>query len=129
MRNRWETSGFLLYSGDLMDNRKQIFLDRLSVLSVQEIQRIKDNIDMICLDTFNYNAEENTFCPLAVGMNLHKSIGNPTDQKIQNEIGKRFQPVNALKGVKGDFYTSNRKKDLLEVCDEVIVKGKNKPGA
>jgi len=124
MRNRWETNGSFLYSRDFMDNRKQIFLDRLNTLSVQEIQRIKDNIDIICFDTLNYNAEENTFCPLAVAMNLHKSIGNPTDEKIQSEIGKRFQPVNALKGVKGTFYTSDRKKDLLEVCDEVIVKGK-----
>lgn len=102
-----------------MDNRKQVFLDRLNSLSVQEIQRIRDNIDLICFDTFNYDAKNKTYCPLAVGLNLHKTIENPTDEVIRNEIGKRFQPPNALKGVVGEFYTSHRKRDLLEVCDEI----------
>lgn len=105
-----------------MDNRKQIFLDRLGSLSDQEVQRIKDNINLICFDTFNYDTENKTFCPLAVAMNLHKTVENPTDELIQNEIGKRFQPVNALKGVTGDFYTSSRKEDLLTACEEVLRK-------
>lgn len=31
-----------------------------------------------------------------------------------------FYIVNPLKGVKGSFYTTNRRQDLLDLCKEVI---------
>jgi len=101
------------------DARHKIFLERLSALSSEEIQRIIDNIDSVCLDTFNYDAQHHTFCPLAIGMGL-QNISDPSDEKIQRLIGERFIPVNALKGIPGKFYTDNRKADLLRVCQQVL---------
>jgi hypothetical protein len=102
------------------DDRYNIIKNRLSLFSIKEIQRIKNNIDLVCFDTLNYDKDTMTFCPLAIALDLHNTIQNPTDQKIKNEIAKLFDPVNALKGVKGIFYTKNRKQDLLDLCNEII---------
>lgn len=99
-----------------MDERFRIIKERLSSLSVSELQRIVDNIDIVCFDEFNYNAAEKTYCPLAVALNLHRIVENPSDAVIADELVKRFVPVNIVKGVKGEFYTKNRKKDLLNLC-------------
>lgn len=103
-----------------MDRRYQIFKERLESLSAEEIQRIIDNIDSVCLDTFNFDSENKTYCPLAIGMNLHQTITNPTNDIIVEEISKRFTPANALKGVDGKFYTFDRRNDLLSLCHEIL---------
>lgn len=102
-----------------MDLRYEIIKERLSRLSKIELQRIIDNIDQVCLDEFNYDAENHRFCPLAMGMGLN-AIKAPTDDLIKREIGIRFYPVNVIKGVKGTFYTTNRREDLLELCNLLI---------
>lgn len=102
------------------DSRYKIFKERLSALTNKEIQRIIDNIDSVCLDTFNYDVTSNKFCPLAIGMNLHETIDKPSNVNVAFEISKRFNPVNALKGVIGTFYTTNRREDLLNVCQEEL---------
>jgi hypothetical protein len=102
-----------------MDLRYETIKERLSQLTKAEIQRIVDNIDQVCLDEFNYDAQNNSFCPLAMGMGLN-AIQAPTDTLIKQEIAKRFFPVNALKGVKGTFYTTNRKADLLNLCQSLL---------
>jgi indole-3-glycerol phosphate synthase len=109
------------------DKRFQIFVERLSALSIEEIQRIKDNIDIICFDTFNFHDETKTYCPLAVALNLHNTIFNPSNDRVGEEIEKRFRPVNVLKGVDGHFYTSHRREDLLKVCDFVLEQKNQKP--
>jgi hypothetical protein len=101
------------------DRRFELIKERLSLLSKAEIQRIVDNIDQICFDEFNYDAQNNSFCPLAMGMGLN-AIQAPTDTLIKQEIAKRFSPVNVLKGVKGTFYTDNRKADLLNLCHSLL---------
>jgi hypothetical protein len=103
-----------------VDKRYQIFKERLHSFTTEEVQMIRDGIDSICLDTFNYDETRKTFCPMAIGMNLHKTIDNPTDAVVTEAIGKRFTPANALKGTSGTFYTTNRKEDLLALCEEVI---------
>jgi thymidylate synthase (FAD) len=104
-----------------MDKRKEILLNRLAQLPIEGVIRIKDNIDKVCFDEYNYNANNNTYCPLAIGLGLDKDRELlPTNEQVGQEIGKVFQPVNALKGVEGEFYTTNRREDLLSVCKEVI---------
>lgn len=103
-----------------MDKRYELIKQRLSLLSKEEIQRIVDNIDQVCFDELNYDAQNNTFCPLAMGMALN-SIQAPTDDLIKEHISRRFSPVNVLKGVKGTFYTDNRKADLLNLCQSLLV--------
>ena len=104
----------------MKDERLQIFVERIDALSIEQIKRIKDNVNIICFDTFNYDESNKTFCPLAVALNLHETVENPTNESIGKEIGKHFIPVNALKNVKGKFYTNNRREDLLKMCDIMI---------
>jgi hypothetical protein len=102
-----------------MDRRYQILKDRLSLLSQDELKRIEDNIDRVCLDTYNYDCANDTFCPLAVALNLHETVKNPTNELIVDILSKRFQPVNAIGGVEGNFYIKDRKSDLLSVVREL----------
>jgi hypothetical protein len=105
---------------EMCDTRYRLIKERFSRLSKEEIQNIVDNIDLVCLDTHNYDAGNKKYCPLAVAMNLHNTVSDPTDEKIKNEISKRFNPVNILKGVEGDFYRNDRKDDLLKICNELL---------
>lgn len=95
-------------------------MERLGSLPIEGVVRIRNNVDKVCFDTFNYDARTKKFCPLAIGLGLDNTIPNPSNENVSRVIGRFFQPVNALKGVKGTFYTANRKEDLLAVCDEVI---------
>lgn len=104
----------------MVDKRKQVFLDRLSSLPIEFVIRLRDNMQKVCFDTFNYDSTSRTFCPIAIALCLDETIPNPTDEAVAEEIQKFFNPVNVLKGVKGDFYTTNRRSDLLSVCDEII---------
>lgn len=102
-----------------MDLRYEVIKERLSTLSKSEIQRILDNIDQVCFDEFNYDSENHKFCPLAMAMNLD-SIPDPTDEKVKEAISMRFNPVNVVKGLKGVFYTDNRKEDLIILCNQLL---------
>jgi hypothetical protein len=102
-----------------MDLRYELIKGRLRELSVEELQRIVDNIDKVCFDEFNYDATSNRYCPLAVAMCLDKIL-NPSDALIKEEIKKRFSPVNILKGIEGNFYRENRKEDLINLCKNLI---------
>lgn len=100
----------------MIDKRYELVHQRLSTLTKEQLQRIIDNIDRVCLDTFNFDVQEKTFCPLAVAHNLHETLVSPTDILVKQELSKNYSPVNILKGTPGDFYTTNRKQDLLNLC-------------
>lgn len=103
-----------------MDKRYTLIKTRLQTLSKKEIERILINVDILCLDTHNFDEQEKKYCPLALAMNLHETIPNPTDQLIKDEIGKRFTPVNIIAGVDGNFYRENRKDDIIKICEEIL---------
>lgn len=94
--------------------------ERFRSLTLREVQRIVDNIDRVCLDTYNYDAATDKYCPLAIAKNLHNRAIHPSNSSVSSELGYYFYPVNRLKGVKGTFYRRTRKADLLELCEEVI---------
>ncbi len=98
----------------IADARYRIIKERLLSLSKNEIERIVDNVDALCVDTYN------KYCVLAIAMNLHELIDSPTDLLIKNEIAKRFTPVNVIKGVEGKFFRENRKDDILKVSKEIL---------
>lgn len=102
------------------DKRFVSIYERFEKLSTKEIKRVIDNIDLVCFDTFNYDENTSTFCPLAIALNLHHTIQNPTDEKVSKVISRRFSPVNILKGVEGKFYTKERRKDLLQICSLIL---------
>ena len=103
-----------------MDKRYALLKSRLEELSVEELRRVKENIDITCNDSFNFDSKTNTFCPLAVALNLHKTLENPSNEKVIEILSKRFNPVSVLTDVEGDYYKHDRKKDLLEIEDIVI---------
>jgi len=102
------------------DLRYLTIKNRLISLSRIEIRRIIDNIDLLCVDTYNYDETNKKYCVLAIAMNLHELIDSPTDLLIKNEIAKRFTPVNIIKGVEGKFFRENRKDDILKVSKEIL---------
>jgi len=103
-----------------IDLRYEIIKERLSNLSKHEIQRILDRIDDVCFDELNYDAQNHKYCPLAIAMNLNTLLPNPTDKKVKEAISKRFNPVNVIKGIKGEFYRNNRKSDLINLCNQLL---------
>lgn len=102
------------------DARYRAVWNRLSKLTADQLQLIVDNIDRVCLDTFNYDEEKKTFCPLAIAHGLHGWLKNPTDEIVQGVLAEHYAPVNILKGVPGEFYTTNRREDLLEMCQLLV---------
>ena len=100
------------------DARYKIMFDRFSLLNVNELLTILENINIVCFDTFNYN--DGKYCPLAVAKKFHETIINPSDELMKNLLGCFFEPVNVLKGVEGNFYRNNRKDDLVKVVAHVI---------
>lgn len=102
-----------------MDTRYELAKARVKELTHEEKQRILDNIDIICFDTFNYDEEKQQYCPIAIAMNLHNTVEFPSNNIIEEEISKRFQPVNIFKGVTGSFYTNNRKEDLINLINNM----------
>lgn len=102
------------------DERYLLARQRLEKLTNQELQRIVNNVDRICWDTYNFDAENNKFCPIAIAMNLHKTVSNPTDKLINAKISERFNPPNILKGIPGEWYTNNRRSDLISLCRLII---------
>ncbi len=102
------------------DLRRAVFIRRLSSFSKPQVQRIVDNIDKICFDTWNYDEATGKFCPLAIALGVDQVVF-PTNDIVRDIIGNHgFSPVNALKGIPGTFYTDRRREDLLEVCNEVL---------
>ena len=99
------------------DKRYNLAKERFESLSNEELQRVIDNQDLLLFDTFNYN--EGKFCPIAIAMNLH-TLPEPTDALVKEEISRRFNPTNIFKGTAGDFYTINRKDDVIGLCKEIL---------
>lgn len=98
----------------MKDERYEAIRARLSVFKSHELGRIVENRDILLTDDCNY--KDGKYCPLALAMNLHNTIKNPTDSKIKAEIGRFFDPVNIVKGLRGEFYTTNRENDLINLC-------------
>lgn len=101
------------------DARYRAVWDRLSKLTEEQLQLIIDNIDRVCFDTFNYDEKHKTFCPLAIAHGLD-ALHEPTDAWVSEILSLYYQPVNILKGVPGEFYTTNRRADLLAICELLL---------
>lgn len=109
------------------DRRYLAMRDRFRTLSFDELKRIIDNIDGVCFDTFNYDEQNRTFCPIAWAMDLpeqYRFSWQVNDDLIRESIEGRFKPVNILKGLPGKFYhgdTAERRKDLILIVFRVLM--------
>ena len=70
------------------------------------------------LDTLNY--ENGNFCPLAVALELDKTMKSPTHEKVFDELTGKGYKVYNTRGIEGDFYTTNRLEDLIIAAKEVL---------
>lgn len=73
----------------------------------------------VVLDTWNYC--DGNFCPLAVAMGLHETMADPTHEKVLAELEARGFKVNNTRGIKGDFYTTDRDRDWRLLAQEIIL--------
>jgi len=60
------------------------------------------------------------FCPLAIGLELDKNLINPNHNLVFETLTKLGYKVYNARGIKGNFYTSNRKEDLILAAKEVL---------
>jgi len=100
------------------DARKIGLKQGLRQLTIEQLQRIIHYPNEMVLDTYNY--QDGKFCPLAIGLELDKKITNPTHDKIFQTLTDLGYKVYNTCGIAGNFYTINRKEDLLEAVKEVL---------
>lgn len=100
------------------DPRKTGLKNGLRQLTAEQIQKVIECPNEMVLDTYNY--QDGCFCPLAVALDLDKKIKDPTHDKVFLTLTDLGYKVYNTRGIKGDFYTVNRKEDLLVAAKEVL---------
>lgn len=100
------------------DPRKTGLKNGLRQLTIPQLQRVLSYQKDMVLDSFNY--QDGKFCPLAVGLSLDQTMDNPTHDKVFQILTDLGYKIYNTRGIKGSFYTTNRKEDLLEAALEVL---------
>ena len=100
------------------DPRKAGLKNGLRQLTIEQLQRVIDYPGEMVLDSFNY--EDGKFCPLAIGVGLDQSISYPTHNIVFDKLTEMGYKIYNTRGIEGQFYTTNRKDDLLEAAREVL---------
>jgi hypothetical protein len=101
------------------DPRKTGLKNGLRQLTADQIRKVIDYPGEMVLDSHNYC--DNKFCPLAVALDLDKKIKEPTHEKVFNLLNEMGYKIYNTRGIKGEFYTNNRKEDLLIAAKEVLL--------
>lgn len=100
------------------DPRKTGLKNGLRQLTAEQLQRVIDYPGEMVLDSFNY--ANGCFCALAIGVGLDKTIENPSHEVVYNKLVEMGYSVYNTRGIQGEFYTTNRKEDLIEAAKEVL---------
>jgi hypothetical protein len=86
---------------------------------------------MVC-DKYNYDAESDQWCPLAVGLGVPEIVAaSPMRLKFTNESAKVFITavgrgscptftLNPISGVPGNYFRDNRVDDIVTLCRQII---------
>ena len=101
------------------DPRKTGLKNGLRQLTAEQIQRVIDYPGEMVYDTYNYH--EGKFCALAIGVGLDKTMEKPTHDMVYGRLVLLGYNVYNTRGIEGEFYTTNRKEDLLEAAREVLL--------
>jgi hypothetical protein len=101
----------------LEDPRKTGLKNGLRQLTKNQIKKVIEYPNEMVLDTFNY--EDGKFCPLAVAVGL-EDMQEPSHEKVFDKLTEMGYLVYNTRGILGEFYTVNRKHDLLEAANEVL---------
>lgn len=106
------------------DPRKTGLKNGLRQLTAAQLQRVIEYPGEMVLDTYNYH--EGKFCPLAIGAGLdYKMNGEITNDRVIGFLLLLGYKVFNTRGIVGEFYTTNRKEDLLEAAKEVLLEKQN----
>lgn len=105
-----------LYHGP--DPRRVGLKNGLRQLNIKQLRRVIDYPGEMVLDQFNYH--EGKFCPLGVALGLDRTMTEPSHDKVFWALTHLGYDVYNTRGIVGQFYTTNRKADLLEVAQEVL---------
>jgi hypothetical protein len=100
------------------DPRKTGLKNGLRQLTTEQLKTVLDYRGEMVLDTYNY--QDGKFCPLAVAVGLNESMRDPTHDKVFDELTKMGYSVYNTRGILGEFYTTERQRDLMEAVKEVI---------
>ena len=100
------------------DPRKTGLKNGLRQLTTEQLQRVIDYPGEMVLDSFNY--EGGNFCALAIGVGLDQTMAEPSHEKVFQTLTDMGYNVYNTRGIPGEFYTTNRKADLLEAAKEVL---------
>ena len=103
---------------NLEDPRKTGLKNGLRQLTINQLKRVISYSGEMVLDDCNY--QDGKFCPLAIGLELDKTIDDPTDQKVVEFLTNSGYKIYNTRGILGEFYTNNRKEDLLTAAHEVL---------
>lgn len=90
----------------------------LRQLTIEQLKRVIYYPKEMVLDEFNYH--EGKFCPLAVAVGLD-CMEDPSDEKVVQALTEMNYEIFNTRGIEGDFYTTDRKKDLIEAASEVLI--------
>ncbi len=100
------------------DPRKTGLKNGLRQLTIEQLKRVINYEGEMVYDTYNYH--EGKFCALAIGVGLDHKMVNPTHESVFEMLDSLGYSVYNTRGIKGNFYTTNRKEDLLEAAKEVL---------
>lgn len=100
------------------DPRKTGLKSGLSQLTIEQLQRVIDYPGEMVLDSVNY--ENGNFCALAIGVGLDQTMIDPSHEKVFQTLTGMGYNVYNTRGISGNFYTTNRRKDLIEAAREVL---------
>jgi hypothetical protein len=101
------------------DSRKTGLKNGLRQLTIEQLRRVLNYPNEMVLDSYNY--EDGKFCPLAIALELDKTIVNPTHEKVFQALIDLGYKVYNTRGIQGEFYTEDRKKDLLIAAKEILL--------
>lgn len=105
------------------DPRKTGLKNGLRQLTAEEIQRVIDYPGEMVLDDCNY--KDGMFCALAIAVRLDETITDPTDGIVVDTLKSMGYSIYNTRGIKGNFYTTNRKEDLIVAAKEVLEEKRN----
>ncbi len=100
------------------DDRKTGIMTGLRQLNLEQLRRVAEYPYPMCLDRFNY--KDGAYCPLAVGLGLPDIVKEPTQEKVYAILALAGYSINNTWGRDGDFYTTDRERDLRTALWEVI---------
>lgn len=100
------------------DPRKTGLKSGLAQLTIEQLNRVISYPGEMILDEFNY--KDGCYCPLAIGLSLDETMANPTHDSVYEKLTELGYKVYNTRGIEGEFYTTNRKEDLIIAAKEVI---------